>query len=53
MKVLRAVGLILFLAFANVLLGDVVRSVSRTAVATLETIETASHTATAQMQKIK
>ncbi len=53
MKVLRAVGLIIFLTFANMLFGDVIRSVSSAFVATLETVETASNTATVQMKKIQ
>ena len=53
MKIFRAVGLLIFLFFAQVVVGEMFRAVSSAVVATLETLETASHTATVQLQKIE
>ncbi len=49
MRINRAIGLIIFLLIAKVLLADVFVAFSRSIVATMGTVETASQTATATM----
>ncbi len=50
MKINRVVGLLLFLLLGQVLLRDIFSAVSRTVVATMETVEVASETVTYAMQ---
>ncbi len=51
MKINRMIGLLFFLFVAQFLLGDIFHAVSRTTVAALETIETASKVTTKEMSK--
>jgi hypothetical protein len=52
MRINRAVGLIIFLLAAHVILGGVFESVSSAVIASMGTVETASDVATLQLQKI-
>jgi hypothetical protein len=53
MKINRAIGVALFLFLAHVLMGDVMRSISRTLIATLGTVETAAQTATIRLERTR
>jgi hypothetical protein len=49
MRINRAIGLLIFLVVAHVLLSDMFGAVSRAFVSTMQTFETASQTATLEM----
>jgi len=51
MKINRMIGLLIFLFIAQFLLKDVFHAVSRTTVAALETVETASKVTTKELSK--
>ncbi len=51
MRINRAVGLIIFLLVAEVLFSEVLHAVSGAIVSTMQTVETASQTASVEMIK--
>ncbi len=53
MKINRAIGAMLLIFLANLLMGDVMRSISRTLIATLGTVETAAETATIRLGSVR
>lgn len=53
MKINRALGFILFLFLANLVVGDVMRAFSQTLVATLGAVETAALTATVRLEEVR
>lgn len=53
MKINRALGFILFLFLANLIMGDVMHALSRTLVASLGTVESAAQTATVRFKEVR
>lgn len=53
MKINRALGFILFLFLANLVVGDVMQALSRTLVASLGAVESAAQTATVRFEEVR